>query len=211
MIETPEDYKRFLKGVGGVNPYGDPAFILLWGENQTINQLKIPQPFIAPYFNCWILAEWHSAEDWGSPSDWLDELGPYPSRGGYTPLAVFRNQKREPVKLGTRDLNFEVLQMWVYLALKHEHDRISERLAFYEDVKRKEEESRISRIADLLQEAVPAFGLAESVSFSGQGNCNSSLKQKMDEIERMIPAARKFFSRSPRGMSVRATGPNLIM
>ena len=212
MIETPEDYKRFLKGVGGLNYFGEPSFILLWGENETIDQLKLPQPFIAPYFNCWILAEWRPAEEFGPPSDWLEELGPFPSRGGYVPLAVFRNAKREPAKLGSRDLNFEVLRMWIYLTLKHEHDRLSERLAFYDQVKRKEEEARISHIADLLQESVPAFGLAEAVSFSGQGNCNSSLRQKMEEIQRMIPASRNFFRARPKGMSVSPIAkPEFIM
>ena len=202
MIETPERYKRFLSKVGGLNPFGEPSFILIWGENQTIDQLAIPQSFLNPYFNCWILAEWQGPEEWGSPSDWPKDLGEFPSRGGYVPLAVFRNDQREPVKLDTKDLNFEVLQMWIYHALKHEHDRISERKVFMEDQIRKREDAKQQRIADLLQDSVPAFGATDTMSFHGQQNCNPALKQKMEQIEKMIPYSRSFFKNVPRGTSI---------
>lgn len=202
MIETPEHYKRFLKRVGGLNEFGEPSYILIWGENRTIDQLALPQPFLAPYFNCWILAEWRRPEDFGSPSDWLDEMGPFPSRGGYIPLAVFRNEKREPAKLDTRDLNLEVLRMWIYFSLKHESDRLAERKSFMKDQMDKREKAQQERIADLLQDSVPAFGMAESVSFHGQANCNPALKQRMEQVEKSMKYAKQFFRRAPKGSSI---------
>jgi hypothetical protein len=202
MIETPEKYKRFLKKVGGLTDYGEPSYLLIWGENQTITQLTIPQPFLNPYFNCWILAEWRRAEDFGSPSDWPDDLGPYPNRGGYVPLAVFRDEKREPSKLDSEDLNFEVLRMWIFYSLKHENDRLAERKAFMKAQFDKRDERLQARIADLLQDAVPAFGASEIISFRGQKNCNPALKQKMEYIEKMMPHAKGFFRRVPKGTSI---------
>lgn len=202
MIETPDHYKRMLKRFGGVNDFGDANFILLWGETRTIKDLAVPQPFIAPYFNCWILAEWRPAADFGHPDDWPRELGPYPSRGGYVPLAVFRTPKGEPVMLDTVDLNPGVLQMWVYLTLKHEHDRLALRKQVFDADRERKEAAKVRRIADLLHDAYPSFGTAEGVSFFGQANCNSVVKQKMDEIERRMPAIRNFFKRVPKGMSV---------
>lgn len=202
MIETPDVYKRFLKKIGGSTDYGDARFILIWGENRSVTQLKIPQPFLAPYFNCWILAEWHPPEDFGAPSDWMPELGRYPSRGGYVPLAVFRTPKQEPVMLDTKDLNLEVLRLWVHTALKHEHDKLSDRMRVFDDNQRAREEAKQKRIADLLQDSMPAFGMAESVSFHGQQNCNPVLKQKMEQIERSMPYAREFFRRMPRRTSI---------
>lgn len=205
MIETPERYQKFLAKVGGKNDFGEPNFILIWGENRTIDQLALPRPFIAPYFNCWVLAKWYPAEEFGSPSDWMPELGPYPSRGGYIPLAVFRTPKQEPVKLDSSDLNFQVLELWIFTALKHEHDRISQRMAAYDEHRRRIEEARVNRIADLLQDAVPAFGTAEAVSFHGQANCNPALKQKMEQIEKTMPYAMSFFKRLPKRTSIQLT------
>lgn len=209
MIETPENYKRFLRKKGGLNDFGEPSFILIWGENRTIDQLAIPQPFLAPYFNCWILAKWEPAEEFGPPSEWPRELGEYPSRGGYVPLAVFRTPKGEPVMLDTEDLNIPVLEIWVYMALKHEHDKLSERKRVFEQVNEKRENAKVQRIADLLQDAVPSFGLSEGVSFHGQQNCNSALRQKMEEIEKRLPYNRSILKRLPKRASIYK--PEIVM
>lgn len=214
MIETPERYKQFLRKVGGLNDFGEPSFILIWGENRTIDQLAIPQPFLAPYFNCWILAKWESAEEFGSPSEWPRELGEYPSRGGYVPLAVFRTEKREPIMLDTEDLNIEVLHLWIYKTFQHEHDNLAKRRQLFKDTQDAREEAKTKRIAELLEGSIPAFidvngDLEKGVSFSGQRNCNPSLRQKMEEIERRMPYVRGMLKRLPKRTSIHK--PELVM
>ena len=202
MIETPEEYRSFVTREGGVNPFGDPSFILIWGENRTIDQLAFPRPFLNPYFNCWILAFWRPAEEFGPPSEWLEELGPYPSRGTYIPILTFRDRKMQPFMLGSEGLNKRVLEDCIKTARRCWHDRLELRKQAFKDHQESIERAKVQRIEAVIHDAYPAFGTADAISYAGQKNTNPALKQMMEKIERNMEFALDFRRRMPKKTSI---------
>lgn len=202
-LETPERYKRFLEKFGGLNHFGEPRFILQWCDSP-IERIAVAPQLIGPYLNSWVLAEWYPPEEIGGRAAWDEELmGPYPSRGLYFPLQIFKGDDgREPAMLDSEWLNLEVLGRWVYNALNHEKDSLAKRKSVLDDAAAREKKAELERRADLLQDAFPAFGLTDSVSYAANPGATNSVKTRMEKIERAINAALDFKKRFPRGPSI---------
>lgn len=204
MIETPKQYSDFLKKFGGKNPFNEPTFILVWCES-SVNRIGVPPQMFGPYIKSWILCEWCPAEEFGSPLDWDDKLmqQPFPSRGLYFPLQIFKDRDgHTPAALDSEALNPEVLGRWLWNCINHKRDSLAKRLAVFNEEDEKKQKAELSRLADRLQDAFPAFGMADAVSFQGQQGAMCSLRSRMQEIEKKLPAIRDFRRRIPRGISV---------
>lgn len=197
MPKTPDLYRKELSLQGGFNPYGEPNFILHWGGN-AICRPGLPDTLLAPWLDCWVLAQWRPANDFGVPIQWLSDLleAPYPSRGLYVIIQTFHNGT-EPAMLDSPALNVQVLKGMVHVVKTHESDDFNKRMLTARAFKDKELAAQRARIADCLEAAAPAFG--ESASFNGQRNCNTALAQKMEQIERNYPFVEAF--RRQRGLS----------
>ena len=108
--KCPEWFQEKLARVGGVNPYGEPKFKLVWGESETMRD--------GGYFlrdgyegyrdvaaiggaRCWALMMWEPACMYGTARDWyrthrdpisgLVTLGQYPHRGRYRLIRKFQH------------------------------------------------------------------------------------------------------------------------
>lgn len=196
MPETPKKYSAFLEKFGGRNIYGEPSYILQWGPNP-VRRYAVPDSFLAPYLNCWCLAEWTPAEAFGPPSDWNENAwGPYPSRGAYLPLQVFKIDS-EPVMLDSEYLNLEVLKMFLHVILNHKHDSLQKRAGFLRDEAAKVKAAKTKELIDRIEDGAPAF--PDAVSFRGQLNVNSVVKQKMEYLEKHLDRITNVASRFPRG------------
>src|SRR5690349_20420285 len=102
MPDCPERYRRFLEDHGGRNCYGEAAFLLHWGSLPVPRGISAPQRYqmpsalLAPYLNCWCLAEWTPPNEFGDPQDWDETNGPFLSEGVYLPIQIFR-EGNEPI------------------------------------------------------------------------------------------------------------------
>ena len=184
--ETPKKYQRLLTKLGGLNILGEPAFILQWGLSP-IRRYAVPDDFLGPYLNKWVLAEWTAPEEFGTPAE-VEALGvPFPSRGLYLPLFVYD-------RIDSEELNLEVLRTTLHIVMTHKYDTLQHRYHVMKDeyAKVKAEETRV--LVDRIEDGAPAF--LDATCFHGQRNCNSVVKQKLEYLEKNIgkitDAARRF-------------------
>jgi hypothetical protein len=196
-FETPKNYEEFLKKKGGTNLFGEPRFILIWGKSP-LYRLGIPETFIAPYLDAWCLAEWKPAETFGSPETWDSNFWkyPYPNRGLYIPIQVFKEQNK-PVMLDSESLNPKVLELFLWVIMNYENDSLMKRKTFLKNEREQAEAKKNQQLIDQIEDGAPAF--IDACSFSGQLNVNSVIKQKMEQIERNLGPILDVSSRFPRG------------
>lgn len=113
--EPPPEISRILRIGGGLNPYGEPNYRLIWGQSrldwiggkwedrdeegnllrEAYEVRRVPKYSV----DRWIIERWVPAETYGDPALWemqtfetvdgqiIPALGPYPARGDYE--AVF--------------------------------------------------------------------------------------------------------------------------
>lgn len=163
---------------------GEANFILNWGSSPLV-RLTVPDEFRNPYRDCWTLCEWVAPEEFGDPDGWDERiLGPYPSRGAYNPVQVFRDEGN-PVQLDSEFLNLRVLEMCIWVILNHKHDSLSKRVQFLKDDAAERKAARTREMIDRIEECAPSY--LDGVSFSGQLNCNSVVRQKMEQLEKNLP------------------------
>lgn len=195
-MEVPERYKRFLEEKGGKNPLGEPNFILNWGSSPLV-RLTVPDEFRSPYRDCWALCEWTPPEEFGPPDQWDERsLGPYPSRGAYNPLQVFR-EGNKPCQLDTEFLNLGVLEMFLWVILNHKHDSLAKRTQFLKDEYARREAEKTKKLVERIEDGAPSF--LGGASFTGQLNCNSVIQQKMEQLEKNLDRISDVAKRFPRG------------
>jgi hypothetical protein len=125
-------------------------------------------------------------------------MGPYPQFGMYVPLQLFRTPGA-PVMVDTEMLNMEVLALWMKVALQHKYDSLRERMQLLKDDSVATETARTKELVDRIEDGAPAY--ADAVSFAGQQNCNSTMKQRIEKIEEMMPHLRDMRRRFPRGIA----------
>jgi hypothetical protein len=146
----------------------------------------------------WALMEWHPAEDIGSPVNWPGtELGPYPSRGFYDVLQPFRYGP-EPIMLDTQPLNLNVLRRWVRSVLTLRRDSLIQRRIAMRDAEEHKNAEQRGRIADALQDAMPAFG--ESASYRLNPGATTALSRRIEQIKQNLPHTNDFSQRMGRGL-----------
>lgn len=191
--EAPPEYTEFLRRIGGANPFGEPNFILFWG--QTFVPRSVGKNMLLGHNRpCWNLAMWRPAEEWGTLEAWdYHSLGEYPSRGAYDLIQPFyRSLGKDGIEAAP--LHMLSLEMMVHVIQEHKKDSPQQRLQAMRDAKAKHDQELGTRIADTLEESVPAFG--EAASFSGQQNTKTVLQQKIEQLEKYMP--RSAWSRIPR-------------
>ena len=135
---------------------------------------------------CWILSQWRGPEDCGSRTLWpYDLLGEFPSRGMYEDVQPFYRKVMAGGKLVIQHmpLNYSSLEMIVPFVQEVQRTPIWKRKLAIAENNLREEAIVTKKIADILQNASPAW---EAASFGGQRNKNSVLRQKMDQIERNL-------------------------
>ena len=178
---VPSEYADFLARAGGTNPFGQPNFILFWGQTRTM-KTGHGEMLEGHGMPCWMLAGWRSAEEWGDPFTWdYDNLGPYPHHGKYEIIQPF--YKQVAGKIEPMPLNFRTLECLLPIIIKHRHDRFEKRRALLMADKARQDKQLEDRIADRLQDAVPQF--IDATSFAGQTNKHTVVQQKIEQLERM--------------------------
>jgi hypothetical protein len=195
-MRAPEHYQRELALAGGTNPHGQANFILWWTGIPRTDAPVLP---IADRPS-WALLEWHPATDAGAPATWPGaELGPYPHRGFYDVLQTFW-EGAEPACLDSAPLNLSVLRRMVWVALNIRAHNLAKRMAAIKDMRTHAATAQRERIADCLQDAMPAFG--EAASYRLQQGASTALAQRIEQIRKNLAHSDTFSSRMPRATSI---------
>lgn len=114
---VPSEIQKRITEAGGLNPYGEPLFRVVWGWDRlaylhdTWEDIKGDEitnktegrwvPKYWPY-DRWHLEKWLPAECFGSPEDWAvrcASLGPYPSQGDWEHSITIQTPKPEQAYL----------------------------------------------------------------------------------------------------------------
>lgn len=118
MREAPGWFQSELTRIGGVNPYGEPIFKLVWStDERRIVGGRFPDGFAGyrvkpgvPGAACWALMVWEPRELQGSPARWerdyrdaetgFLDCGGYPGNGAYRCLQRFIHTEivRQPME-----------------------------------------------------------------------------------------------------------------
>ena len=179
---APPEYSDFLSRAGGANLYGEPNFILFWGQTRT-ERNAFGDMLTGHGMPLWMVGLWHSCEEYGSPGQWDWNLGPYPYKGRYEIVHKFIVQD-ERGKNHRVPLSFRTLELLLPVIQKHRYDNEEKRrLQLRQDHERVEKETE-DHIADRLQDSVPFY--SEALSYAGQTNKNSAVQQRMELIKRGI-------------------------
>lgn len=191
-------YARDLLEVGGLNPHGEPVFLLTRGfdgvkrRDGHIERLDVADQFRS----AWILLEWQAPEEFGPESDWPGEsYGPYPHRGRYVSLQPFPAQR-----LDTLYLNSRVVRMMAWRSREHRRDSLVKRRLAMRDHMERIDRARQDRIADNLQDAFPAF--TGPTSFAHNPTTRTAVQNKLDLLEGMERRGELARAR-PRGSLIR--------
>ena len=82
QYSCPPEFQERLTRVGGLNRYGQPNFIIVWGQSWTVRRGGTWEQDDGTYFRgyrdvvedgrpCWILKKWNAPELYGSPMLWF--------------------------------------------------------------------------------------------------------------------------------------------
>ncbi len=198
-MDTPALYTKTLRLLGGDNPYGEPNFILHWGNNPLRRKRGEPQRLLPgqslPY---WALMMWYPPDEYGSPMMWPPDSGPYPTYGRYEAVQTFRRDG-EPARLDSAALNLRVLSYMIWTVKRRMHDRLVKRHAAWREIQAEKSRQRMNLIADCLKGSSPRF--TDAVSYCGQKNVKSEVQRRMEIIEENERQLRRQAALMPRGLT----------
>jgi len=205
----PEEFQQRLTEIGGVNPYDEPNFKLVWGQGGDEHALYRAggawevegQPSTIGYRDLlvgggtpgWVLLQWHPAIQYGTPESYyvhnydvqtgLQDIGEYPYSGRYQVLYNLRWSERRGNKLHfeAMPLNTFLLNTVLPIILQAKDISWEQTKAALEDQKAKEDKADTDMIEAVMHDnKVPFKG--NPVSYSKQGCRTSLIDKKMEQM-----------------------------
>lgn len=185
-LEPPREYVDRLTRAGGTNLYGEPNFILFWGQTHVPRAIN-PACLLGENRPCWNLGMWRPPEDWGSPEDWDDQtLGAYPSQGAYDLLQPFYRSAATPgAGIEAMPISIGLIEAMISIIQAHKGDSFGKRKAAFQAQKDAQEKEQERHIDAVLADARPAF--LDAASYRGQTSTRTALQKKIEELERWCP------------------------
>ena len=168
LTQCPPEYQARLTAAGGTNRYGEPLYKLVWGEAHATRggghwEQEGFTGYRDVYMNdspCWLLLEWHSPEEYVSPTLWymdnydepsgLQTLGEFPYKGQYEVLFILRDHKVEDGKLvvDPMPLTGQLVDVILPLMAAGKHISYERRAQAIKERRAKEEEEQLRIITD---------------------------------------------------------------
>lgn len=222
-MNLPEHFKERLTRVGGVNRYGEPNFIIVWGKSHTVRRGGTWEQTDGTYFRgyrdvvedgrpCWVLKQWKAPEVYGTPTMYFMEnreestglqiLGDYPWRGQYETIQpfVWRGLINGKMVVEYMPLNSMILDMVVPIILRCQDASLMQRRAALDALEEKKQRDQTSSIEARRLDAKMAF--TGPVSYSKQGCRTSLVDRKMYDINKHWNQAMQNFRGKGLGISV---------
>lgn len=202
-LYAPEEFQERLTMVGGLNPYDEPNFKIVWGQTETIRAVdwhKYVDRLIAFNDPSWLLMQWEPAENFGTPESWYVEnydeatglslMGEYPYDGMYKILFNLSHRYVEngEMKVFRFPLSDLLLETIVPLVMDAQGVSIEKQKAAYEANREREEDEIALKIEGIRRNAKLAFK-GGAVSFTKQGVRTSVIDGKVQQLSRGWAAA----------------------
>lgn len=222
-MKVPDQFREKLTRVGGLNRYGEPNFIIVWGKSYTVRRggtwAQDDGTFFKGYRDvvedgrpCWVLKQWKPPEVYGSSTMYFMEnreestglqiLGDYPWRGQYETVQpfVWRGLVNGKMVVEHMPLNSMILDMVVPIILRCQDANLLQRRAALDALEEKKQASMLSTIEAKRLDAKMAF--TGPVSYSKQGCKTSIVDRKMYDIQKSWNQAMNNFRGRGLGISL---------
>ena len=230
---TCEDFNERLRDLGGVNPYDENNFLVVWcqgGQKEGLYRAGghwhvEGQPSYMGYRDLlvgggtpsWCLLQWKPAIHFGTPESFyvsmldedtnLSDLGEYPYSGKYQLLynMCWRDMSSGKMRIEAMPLNSFILNTVVPIILEARDISWEKTKAALKGLKEEEDKRDADMVEDAMRDASVAF--KGPVSYARQGCRTHFLDKKMESMTRnwnkMITNARQL----GRGLSSHASDP----
>ncbi len=99
--------------------------------------------------------------------------------------------------LDTEYLNPGVLELNIKVVLEHKYDSAQKRYQLLKDESDRVKAEKTKQLIDRIEDGAPAF--IDAVSFHGQTNVNSVVRQKIELLEKNFAKIMNVAARFPRG------------
>jgi hypothetical protein len=235
LYRCPEWFAEKLARIGGVNRYGQPNFIVRWGQGGEKEctyrsgghwHVEGQESFkgyrdllVGGGTPSWILMQWEDAVVYGTPESYyvgnydeetgMQDLGEYPYKGRYRMLynMCWRDMSSGRMKIEAMPLNSFILNTIVPIIVEARNISYEKTMAAMKAIKEKEDEDDLNMIEDVMRDSKLAF--KGPVSYARQGCRTSLIDRKMEQMSRhwnrMITNAKTL----GRGLSTQAEDSSL--
>ena len=223
LYQCPAEFQERLTRIGGVNRYGEPNFIIVWGQTWTVRRGGTWAQDDGTHFQgyrdvvedgrpCWILKKWNAPEIYGSPALWflqnyeegtgLQILGDFPWKGCYETVQpfVWRGLVNGRLQVERMPLNSMILDMVVPIILKCKEVTYLQKKLALQEMQARQDKDDLRQVEAKRHDAKMAF--RGPVSFSRQGCRTSLVDQKMLAIQRHWNAGMQFLKNRGMGISL---------
>lgn len=176
----PKSFQERLTRAVGRNPYGDPAFVIAWGQTRTYTAGGIwPKPHGDGYFGyrqlplsnssfsmrgmpCWMILEWHPASDYEDPGIYyfrnrdeptgLQTLGEYPYRGRYEVAYRLMSQEYRNGRMEVQYYHLDgmVLDVLIPCIVEGQKMTLKQRLMRLREMEEREEREQDRKMDDII-------------------------------------------------------------
>jgi len=210
QYQAPEWFSEELRRIGGENPYGDPVYIVRWGQGGEDECLyragghwDVPGlPSYHGYRNLllgggtpsWMLLQWQPAVNFGTPESFyvagLDEesnlqtIGEYPYFGKYVMLynLCWRDMQNGQLKIEGMPLNSQILDLVVPIIEQSRDISWEKTKAALKELQEKEDAADLSMVEDAMRDASLAF--KGPSSYARQGCRTWHIDKKVEAMNR---------------------------
>ncbi len=206
--QCPQHFQERLTSATGRNRYGEPLFLIAWGQTHTFSAGGMwPNDKYIGYRSvmtatgspngkgkpCWMILEWNPPEC--SEAVWyylnrdeatgLQTLGAYPSSGRYSVALKLETSELVNGKmvLDHYELDSRVLDYLIPIIVKAKAVSLEKRVMHAQAERAKLEEKMSREIDDAFRGAAPAFHGA-TISHANQRTRATSVSKKVEQIER---------------------------
>ena len=227
LYRCPQVFADRITRVGGLNPYGQPNFKIIWGMGGERDCLfraggewagngqvtrRGYRDLLLSGDPAWVLIQWQPGEKYGSAQSYyvnnydestgLQTLGEYPYRGRYEIVMPFiwKGIVNGKLKVEAMPLSSLLVDLVVPVIKESASLSMDRKRQLMLDHKEKEDAAQKSQIESSLAAAYPAFGSAPRSA--ARLSCNSVIQKKAEAIERHWKSALKTLTKRGKGLSV---------
>lgn len=223
QYKCPPQFQERLTRAGGINRYGEPNFIFVWGQSWTVRRGGTWEQDDGTYFRgyrdvledgrpCWILKKWNAPEIYGSPtlyyldnmeeSTGLQILGEFPYRGRYETLQplVWKGLVNGRMVVEHMPLNSMLIDLVVPIIIASQKITHYQRKLALEALKEREDRDMLRSVEAKRHDANLAF--RGPVSFARQGCRTSLVDQKVYQIQKHLDRAMNSMKGQGLGVSI---------
>lgn len=222
--KCPTEFQDRITRAGGLNRYGQPNFIIVWGQSWTVRRGGIWNNADGSYFRgycdvvedgrpCWVLKQWNPPEFYGSSTLWFMEnrdentgmqlLGDFPWRGQYETIQpfVWRGLVNDKLVVEHMPLNSMMIDLVIPIIMQCKDASMTKKKLALEAKQEQEDKKQLRAVEARRHNANMAFR-GKPVSFAGQRMRTPLVCHKMYQIEKSMNRAMNLMKNSGLGISL---------